>query len=309
MINVMGLRYFVETVRLGSFTAAAQSLQVGQSTVSKMVRNLEDQLGETLIIRSGKPLILSDAGQVLFEKGSQLLLDLKRLEQEVHAVQALSKGQLKLGIPPMINLLFTEALKEFRERYPTIQLQIIEQPGPAIEQLVAMGELDIGFSIAPIASDLKLAQNPVASYLVYALALPELLPRSKAPISLQQLSKKPLLFLNEDFGLTRLIRRHLLLEQLEPKIYAQSSQGDWLISMAQAGLGVAVLPQPLCQRLPENLVMRVLEQGEPLHWEVVMLWNGRYLSQAAKVWLECCIPVFQENHWEDLERQMESILS
>lgn len=309
MINVMGLRYFVETVRLGSFTAAAQSLQVGQSTVSKMVRNLEDQLGETLIIRSGKPLILSDAGQVLFEKGSQLLLDLKRLEQEVHAVQALSKGQLKLGIPPMINLLFTEALKEFRERYPTIQLQIIEQPGPAIEQLVAMGELDIGFSIAPIASDLKLAQNPVASYLVYALALPELLPRSKAPISLQQLSKKPLLFLNEDFGLTRLIRRHLLLEQLEPKIYAQSSQGDWLISMAQAGLGIAVLPQPLCQRLPENLVVRVLEQGEPLHWEVVMLWNGRYLSQAAKVWLECCIPVFQENHWEDLERQMESILS
>ena len=309
MINVMGLRYFVETVRLGSFTAAAQSLQVGQSTVSKMVRNLEDQLGETLIIRSGKPLILSDAGQVLFEKGSQLLLDLKRLEQEVHAVQALSKGQLKLGIPPMINLLFTEALKEFRERYPTIQLQIIEQPGPAIEQLVAMGELDIGFSIAPIASDLKLAQNPVASYLVYALALPELLPRSKAPISLQQLSKKPLLFLNEDFGLTRLIRRHLLLEQLEPKIYAQSSQGDWLISMAQAGLGIAVLPQPLCQRLPENLVVRVLEQGEPLHWEVVMLWNGRYLSQAAKVWLECCITVFQENHWEDLERQMESILS
>lgn len=309
MINVMGLRYFVETVRLGGFTAAAQSLQVGQSTVSKMVRNLEDQLGETLIIRSGKPLILSDAGQVLFDKGSQLLLDLKRLEQEVHAVQALSKGQLKLGIPPMINLLFTEALKEFRERYPTIQLQIIEQPGPAIEQLVARGELDIGFSIAPIASDLKLAQNPVASYLVYALALPELLPRSKAPISLQQLSKKPLLFLNEDFGLTRLIRRHLLLEQLEPKIYAQSSQGDWLISMAQAGLGVAVLPQPLCQRLPENLVMRVLESGEPLHWEVVMLWNGRYLSQAAKVWLECCIPVFQENHWEDLERQMESILS
>lgn len=309
MINVMGLRYFVETVRLGGFTAAAQSLQVGQSTVSKMVRNLEDQLGETLIIRSGKPLILSDAGQVLFDKGSQLLLDLKRLEQEVHAVQALSKGQLKLGIPPMINLLFTEALKEFRERYPTIQLQIIEQPGPAIEQLVARGDLDIGFSIAPIASDLKLAQNPVASYLVYALALPELLHRSKAPISLQQLSKKPLLFLNEDFGLTRLIRRHLLLEQLEPKIYAQSSQGDWLISMAQAGLGVAVLPQPLCQRLPENLVVRVLEQGEPLHWEVVMLWNGRYLSQAAKVWLECCIPVFQKNHWEDLKQQIESILS
>lgn len=309
MLNVIALRYFVETVRLGSFTAAAQSLQVGQSTVSKMVRNLEDQLGETLIVRSGKPLLLSDVGQVLFEKGSQLLWDLARLEQEVHAVQALSKGQLKIGIPPMINLLFTAALKEFRERYPTIQVQIIEQPGPAIERLVALGELDMGFSIAPIATDLRLAHNAVVNYLVYAVGVPELLPRNKAPISLQQLSKKPLLFLNDDFGLTRLLRQHLLLEQLEPKVYAQSSQADWLISMAQAGLGIAVLPQPLCQRLPEDLVVRVIEQSQPLHWEVVMLWNGRYLSQAAKAWLECCLPVFQENHWQELEQQLQSILS
>lgn len=307
MLNIIALRYFVETVRLGSFTAAAQSLSVGQSTVSKMVRTLEDQVGETLIIRNGKPLLLSDVGQVLFEKGSVLLQDVMRLEQEVHAVQALTKGQLKVGIPPMINLLFTTALKAFRERYPAISLHVIEQPGPAIEQLVALEKLDLGFSIAPVAPDLDLQKNRVASYPVYALGLPELLPRSNAPISLQQLSKKPLLLLNDDFGLTRLIRHHLLLEQLQPRIYAQSSQGDWLISMAQAGLGIAVLPQPFCQRLPENLVFRVIEQQAPLHWEVVMLWNGRYLSQAAKAWLECCALVFQENHWADLEQQITPI--
>lgn len=307
MFNVVALRYFVETVRLGGFTAAAQSLGVGQSTVSKMVRSLEDQVGELLIVRNSKPLLLSDVGQVLFEKGGQLLQDLKQIQQEVHQVQALTKGYLKIGLPPMINLLFTSALKEFRERYPEIQLQIIEQPGPAVEQLVASGQLDFGFSIAPIAPDLALKTNRVISYPIYALGLAEHLPRTQAPISLQQLVKKPLLFLNDEFGLTRLLRRHLLQDQLQPLIYAQSSQGDWLISMAQAGLGVAVLPQPFCQRLPDALSYRVIEQVHPLQWEVVLLWNGRYLSQVAKAWLECCALVQPEQDWHELLYQISQI--
>lgn len=77
-------------------------------------------------------------------------------------------------------------------------------------------------------------------------------------------------------------------EQLHPNIYAQSSQWDWIISMAQAGLGVALLPEPFCSRLPPELVYRVVEESEPLRWEVALLWNGRYLSQAARAWLDSC---------------------
>ena len=288
LINVIALEYFVETVRLNSFTAAAQYLGVSQSTVSKMVKNLETDIGESLIIRSGKPLLLSDAGQVLYEKGTEVLAALKRLKKEVHAVQALEKGHLKIGIPPMVNLLFTEVVKEFREQYPSITLAISEPPGPAIEQLVAKNELDLGFSIAPVDQRLSLRHEVVASYAVYAIALPELLPRSNSALDLKAIAKKPLLLLNDDFGLTRLLRQRFTTEQLSPTIYAQSSQWDWLISMAKAGLGVALLPEPFCARLPADLVYRVIEEPVPLEWEVALLWNGRYLSQTARAWLECC---------------------
>lgn len=288
MLNVIALRYFVETVRLNGFTAAAQYLGVSQSTVSKMVRGLEDQLGETLIIRNGKPLLLSDAGKVLYEKGSEVIAALLKLEHEVHEIQALSQGQVQIGIPPMINLLFTKVMKEFRERYPNIMLRVHEHPGPAIEELVAKDDLDLGFSIAPIAQYLPLQHYKVASYAVYAIAVPELLQRTKGAVSLLQITKKPLLLLNDDFGLTRLLRQRFAKEQLEPRVYAQSSQWDWLISMAQAGLGVAILPEPFCERLPSDLIYQVIDEPNPLRWEVTLLWNGRYLSQAAKAWLECC---------------------
>lgn len=287
MLNVSALEYFVETVRLNSFTAAAQYLGVSQSTVSKMVKILETDLGETLIIRSGKPLLLSDAGRVLYDKGSEVLASLRALKQEVHAVQALQKGHVKIGIPPMVNLLFTEVVKDFRERYPNILLEISEPPGPAIEQLVAKNELDLGFSIAPVDQSLALGHEIVASYAVYAISTPDLLPRNKGALSLDLIAKKPLLLLNDDFGLTRLLRQRFATEQLKPHIYAQSSQWDWVISMAQAGLGVALLPEPFCSRLPNDLVYRVIDEPAPLRWEVA-LWNGRYLSQAARAWLDSC---------------------
>lgn len=296
MLNVIALRYFVETVRLNGFTAAAQYLGVSQSTVSKMVRGLEDQIGETLIIRNGKPLLLSDAGQVMYEKGSEVIAAIMRLEKEVHEVQALNKGRVSIGIPPMINLLFTEVIKDFRERYPNIALYIHEHPGPAIEQLVASNELDLGFSIAPVDQHLELQHQVVANYEVYAIATPNLLRRNKEDLGLSQLIKSPLLLLNDDFGLTRLLRQRFAKEQLQPQIYAQSSQWDWLISMAQAELGVALLPKPFCTRLPTDLVYKPITSPELLQWQVTLLWSGRYLSQAAKAWLECCQRLLG-GHW------------
>lgn len=294
MLNVIALRYFTETVRLGGFTAAAQYLGVSQSTVSKMVKNLEDQIGETLIVRNGKPMLLSDVGKVLYEKGGTVIESILRLEKEVYDVQALEQGRLYIGIPPMINLLFTKTIKEFRERYPSIALYVHEYPGPAIEQQVASDKLDLGFSIAPIDQHLPLQHQIIATYEVCAIATQDMLQSNSDELSLESLVKKPLLLLNDEFGLTRLLRQEFAKRQLQPKIYAQSSQWDWLISMAQAGLGIALLPEPFCARLPTDLSYKPIRKSELLKWQVTLLWNGRYLSQAARAWLQCCQPYFDD---------------
>src|SRR5690606_4048145 len=109
-MNVKALQYFIETVRQRSFTVAAQHMGVTQSTVSKMVRQLEDDFGDPLIIREAKQFLLSDSGQVVWERGLEVLAAIQRLETDVRQTQALKQGRLALGIPPMINLLFTDVL-------------------------------------------------------------------------------------------------------------------------------------------------------------------------------------------------------
>lgn len=64
-IDIRALRYFVETVQLGSFTQAAAAVFVTQSTISKMVKQLEDEVGQPLLIRDGRRVQLTDIGRVV----------------------------------------------------------------------------------------------------------------------------------------------------------------------------------------------------------------------------------------------------
>ena len=82
-MDLRALRYFIETVRHNSFTLAAEALHVTQSTVSKMVRQLEDEVGQPLLIRDGRQLRLTDVGRVVFERGQETLDGVRRLSREV----------------------------------------------------------------------------------------------------------------------------------------------------------------------------------------------------------------------------------
>ncbi|WP_394061439.1 LysR family transcriptional regulator [Alcaligenes sp. WGS1538] len=290
-MDVRSLRYFIETVKHQSFTQAAQSLSVTQSTVSKMVRQLEDEVGEPLLIRDHRQLQLTDCGKVVLERGQEVLQSVQRLLREVHEVQALQRGRLELGMPPMINVLFTEVLKAFKARHPRIELVLHEETGMGIERMVAAGAVEMGLSILPLGPELNLSAAPVARHGVWAIGRKNSFRSAQGKVKLEELERHPLIFLSDDFALTRMLRRAFAHAGLQPHIAAQSGQWDWVASMAQAGMGIALLPQPFLSRLESGdwVAAEIVEPA--LNWEVALLWNGRYLSQAAKAWLQVCADV------------------
>ncbi|PHV03812.1 LysR family transcriptional regulator [Janthinobacterium sp. BJB412] len=287
-MDLRSLRYFVETVRLNSFTQAAESLHVTQSTISKMVRQLEQEVGAQLLLREGRKLTLTDTGRVVFARGEDMLATLRQLNLEVRDTQARTRGSLTVGIPPMINLLFTPVLKAFRARHPQIALTLQEGTGQAIERQVAAGELEIGMTVLPIDPALELEALRIASYPLWALAALGSFRKGQNTLRFKELAALPLVLLKDDFALTRGLRAAFARAGFEPQVAAQSGQWDWLVAMASAGMGVALLPQPFVHRLAIGR-MDALRLVEPeLQWQVAQVWNGRYLSHAARAWLEVC---------------------
>ncbi|GGY01206.1 LysR family transcriptional regulator [Massilia dura] len=290
-MDIRSLRYFVETARLSSFTQAAELLHVTQSTISKMVHQLEEELGTPLFVRDGRRLGLTDTGRVVYGRGQEMLATMRTLAAEVRDVQAVRRGTLTVGIPPMINLLFTAVLKAFRERHPDIALVLREETGQGVERLVAAGELEIGMTVLPVAPGLPVETLPVASYPIWALAAEGTFQRQRRTLKLAALKDLPLVMLTDDFALTRALRRAFAQAGFEPLVAAQSGQWDWLVEMASAGIGVALLPEPFIDRLADEALqaVRIVEPGLP--WEVAHVWNGRYLSHAARAWLDVCAEV------------------
>lgn len=288
-MDIRALRYFTETVRSASFTQAARTLFVTQSTVSKMIRQLEEEVGTPLLIRDGHRARPTDVGRLVFDRAQEILGAMNQLSVEIREATQLERGSLEVGMPPMINVLFTGVVKVFRERHPDIRLFLREDAGPEIERCIAAGELEIGATVLPVASGDILEARRFGKHAIWAVGPSSVPWAERASLPLSALRDTPLLLPSSDFALARVLKQAFDDAGFSPVIAAQSAHWDFLAAMAAADLGVALLPEPLLKRIRTRGLHTARLSRSDLVWEVghVRRRDG-YLSYAARAWMAVC---------------------
>lgn len=288
-MDIRALRYFVELVRQQSFTRASEQLFVTQPTISKMVRTLEEELGGPLLIREGRKLTLTDIGQVLYQRAQTILAELHQLESELDDLKRLQRGKLTLGIPPMVGHVVADLIHAYRQRWPAVELSIVEYGGRLIEQAVLQGEVDLAVTMLPAkAGDEALSSFELARYPMRVVLPDRPEWRGNAPLAMTALREQPLLLYTQSFTLSERLEQYCAAAGFTPQIAARSSQWDFLAAMVRSGMGVTFLPEPVCRRLTgDGLVIRPLEPD--LVWQLGVIWPAeRYLSLSAQAWLDLC---------------------
>ncbi len=287
-MDVRALRYFVEVVRQQSFTRAAEQLYVTQPTISKMLRQLENEVGCSLLIREGRKLHLTDTGQVVYQRGLTILQEFSQLQTEIDDIHQLKTGELRLGIPPMVGMQIADSISAFRQRYPGVGLKIAEFGGLTMQQAVLSGRLDIALTALPVAD-----AQPLHSLSLMSHPLCVLVPRTESwlqhtQLSIADLAGQPILIYNEEFSLNRQLMQAFHDNDFTPQIAVRSGQWDFLAAMVQAGMGVAILPEPVCQRLDKRHLLWLPLRSDVV-WELGLIWReGNYLSRSARAWIACC---------------------
>ena len=293
-MDVRALRYFTEVVRQQSFTRAAQKLYVTQPTISKMLRQLEEELGCTLLLRDGRKLHLTDSGQAVYQRGLAILQEFHQLEAEIGDINQLKTGELRLGIPPMVGMQIAGSISAFRRRYPGVALNISEFGGLTVQQAVLAGSLDIALTALPVDADLPLNTLPLMHHPLCVLVPRQAAWLNRSHIALMELAAHPLLIFNEEFSLNRQLMKAFQRLGVTPHIAVRSGQWDFLAAMVQAEMGLAILPEPICQRLDKQSLLWLPLESE-LMWSLGLIWReGSYLSRSAQAWIACC-----REHWPD----------
>ncbi|MER0239173.1 LysR substrate-binding domain-containing protein [Fulvimarina sp. MAC8] len=143
LLRLRHLRCFVETARRGSLNAAAEALNVSQPAASKTIRELEDILGVHLFDRSGRRLVLTEAGLVFQRHAGTALADLERAQTLVRENTA-KRRKLSVGVLPTASTqLFPAAAEAFRARFPDCTLRISTGPNWLLLSQLREGELDL----------------------------------------------------------------------------------------------------------------------------------------------------------------------
>jgi DNA-binding transcriptional LysR family regulator len=286
-MDIRHLLYFVEVAKHRSFSKAAENLHVSQPTVSKMVKNLEDEVGAPLLERSAKSFQLTDVGEVVFNQGQQILHSFQSISAEIDDVKNIKKGNIRIGIPPMIgSRFFPHILSQFHKKYPLINIQIFEDGAKDLEQGVMDGKLDLAAVVLPIdhsifnsfpfvKEDLRLVVHPQHRF------------AERQSVNLSELRDEPFILFREGFTLHYRIREECIKVGFEPNVVCESSQWDFISEMAAANLGVALLPETICRGLDPQRVRNVPLINPSIHWNLAIIWlKDKYLSYASREWLQ-----------------------
>lgn len=125
MDSLTDIAVFVQVVESGSFTVAAERLDISKSVVSKYVTRLEEQLGARLLNRTTRRLSLTEVGRVFYERSRAGLADIKEAKDEVSRLQSEPRGTLRINAPMSFGILhIAPALPEFLKLYPDVTVDM-----------------------------------------------------------------------------------------------------------------------------------------------------------------------------------------
>lgn len=248
MINLQRTQMFVAVADTGSFTAAAEALGLTKAVVSFNIRQLEDELGVTLLLRSTRRLTLTEAGALFHQRSVALLRDAEQLQDDVRANHAGLTGELRITTTPEYgSQVVVPLLAEFSQQHPELRVRHVSSSLHAdliserFDVAIRLGTLAdsryhaamiASFTILPVAAPDWLAKHPVDTLEQLAKADWIIHERLPSPLRWQVKASSGELF---SFEITK-----------APRLYADSAQA--LMAFARAGSGVALLPEWLARK-------------------------------------------------------------
>jgi LysR family hca operon transcriptional activator len=150
-IELRTMRYIVAVGTELHFSRAAERVHVAQPSLSKQIRNVEEELGVELFKRNRKMVEITDAGRTFIENAQQALLYADRAAATARAASAGRHGKLLLGVSPSIDLeLFFRVGKAFEKRYADVQFQFVSASATQQAEWVMRNDLHAGLMELPI---------------------------------------------------------------------------------------------------------------------------------------------------------------
>lgn len=272
----------VRTVELGSFTKAAESLHYAQSSVSKMISDLESEWDVMVLERGKNGVCLTSSGEQLLPYVKTLIDDCRKLDDYVNKLHGMQTGIIRIGTFSSVAINWLpQVFAQLQKNYPKIEYEMLLGDYAEIQTWIEEGRVDCGFLTLPTTASFDVIPLEKDEYQV---VLPKNHPWvQQDTIDISQLQDQPFLLLEHGgkTEVTDLLRR----ANVQPDIRFTTWEDFAIMAMVEKGLGIGILPALILQNIPYDLAIRPL--SKPYFRDIgLAVKDRRKISPATQMFIE-----------------------
>ena len=254
--NLQKYLSFVATVEHGSFTRAAEHLNYSQSSISRMISDLEKEWGLTLMERKGTSVSPTSDGMKILPYAERLIAEFNELQNQVLQLNGLDSGLIRIGTFSSVAAHWIpNIIREFKKHYPNIEYELLIGDYPEIQKWVLEGRVDCGFNILPS----KGCDSIFLEDDEFMVVLPEDHPLADSDsFPLKALEDYPFMLLGKEENSE--IRNIPEIRDLKLDVKLTTLDDYAIMSMVESGLGISILPRLILKRNPYKIAIKSLEE-------------------------------------------------
>lgn len=284
-MEIRQLRYFLEITRLGSFTRAAEQLHVAQPAISMAIRKLEEDLDLVLFNRQDRKVALTAEGEIFLGHARRILEELQSAEQEMAELRGLGKGEVRVGIPPMLSSYFFPAIiSGFTRRYPNLHLSVQGEGTWRLQRMISQGELDMGVIAGRSVPGDTLEWRHFLREEVVICVPPGHPFAGRGSVPFTEFVREPLVFFKEGYYLRELFFEELREKGGTPNIVFETNLYSLIKPLVRDGLGITSF---LRMVVASDSDLVAVSFDPPLHLDLMIAWKKHaYLSRPNRAFVE-----------------------
>lgn len=262
-IDTLGVQAFVAIADLGSFQAAADSLYLSQTGISRRLQNLEEFLGVKLIERTTRSVDLTRIGSDFLPHARRLLGELSSSLAEIRETGKSQRGSVTIACVPTVGVQFLpKIIQEYSARYPKNRIKILDHTSSGVSNAVLQREAEFGINIAS-AHHSELSSVPLLEDDFVLVCREDHPLANRKRLTWKQLEPWPLISIGQFSGNRPLLDRALGADNLNLHSLYEVQRVSTALGLVAEGVGAAVLPRLAMQRDAYPKI-RVLSLGNPL---------------------------------------------
>ena len=237
------LEFLIGIADLGSISACAEYYGVSQPAVTNQIRQLEEELNTSLLVRSVHGATLTDSGQSTVAQAKLVLQEVHRIPVALEKSKQSLTGKIVLGVSPLSPVSvhhFPRIYRPFHKAFPDVGIEVVEVEALNLADRVAKNRVDLALTPLPMFTTKVQYELLWAEELVVISSADSLLEDS---VEMASLRNEDFVFMKPGYSLNLTTARLAQQAGFEPKIVVQASSIHALLGFVSAGIGIAVVPQ------------------------------------------------------------------